>query len=129
MSDYLNAFADYLVSLAEGNDTDATWERIQKPSNETKGLSISALIETNYQSSYGHLNPLLNPLNTPKVLSTYQCTYINNIFLQYLDMPRPPNIDLTESIFNLDREFKIRLEVTSVNTESCSLYIIMIMIL
>ena len=46
---YLQAFADDLVSLAEGNDTDVIWERTQKTINtiekwcHSKGLSISAL--------------------------------------------------------------------------------------
>ena len=46
---YLQAFADDLVSLAEGNDTDVIWERTQRTINtinrwcNTKGLSLSAL--------------------------------------------------------------------------------------
>ena len=46
---YLQAFADDLMSLAEGNDTEVIWQRTQKTINtverwcETKGLNISAL--------------------------------------------------------------------------------------
>ena len=46
---YLQAFADDLVSLAEGNDTDVIWERTQRTLKtinawcQTKGLNISAL--------------------------------------------------------------------------------------
>ena len=42
---YLQAFADDLISLAEGNDTEVTWQRTQKTIDtvETKGLNISAL--------------------------------------------------------------------------------------
>ena len=46
---YLQAFADDLMSLAEGNDTEVIWQRTQKTIDtierwcETKGLNISAL--------------------------------------------------------------------------------------
>ena len=46
---YLQAFADDLVSLAEGNDTDVIWERTQRTLKtinawcRTKGLNITPL--------------------------------------------------------------------------------------
>ena len=46
---YLQAFADDLVTLAEGSDTGVNWQRTQKTVNtiekwcDTKGLNISAL--------------------------------------------------------------------------------------
>ena len=46
---YLQAFADDLVSLAEGNDTDVIWERTQRTLKtistwcQSKGLNISAM--------------------------------------------------------------------------------------
>ena len=62
---YLQAFADDLVTLAEGSDTGVIWQRTQKTINtiekwcDTKGLNISAL-KTKISQNVQVVRPILS---------------------------------------------------------------------
>ena len=66
---YLQAFADDLVTLAEGSDTGVIWQRTQKTINtiekwcDTKGLNISALNKTKIVMFTWNRNWTMRPIS------------------------------------------------------------------